>query len=385
MSSRGSRAVAGPPLLSGHNPTDRTEDFERVFADVPVGVLVIAATGIIESANAAFCRYSQYSELELIGSDVLDLVYPEDRDASAERFRSRSTGRDGDSGERRLRAKDGSERWGLATVVITDGGARVAFIRDMTDQRRMQLELEQQNERLLSADREKDELISVVSHELRTPLTSIMGYLELALAEDDDGALTDACRQYLLVAQRNSARLYRLVEDLLFVSSSSAGRATLNLVIVDIDEIVRVAVAAALPSAVAGEVELAVRGEAGGTILADAQRVAEVIENLLSNAVKFTPQHGRVDVEVSGDADAVSVCVLDTGQGIAEDDASRLFDRFFRASDAEGLPGAGLGLSIAKTIVDAHGGSIGVESREGDGTSFDVRLPRAGPAAGAAA
>jgi signal transduction histidine kinase len=249
----------------------------------------------------------------------------------------------------------------------------------------MQLELEQQNERLLSADREKDELISVVSHELRTPLTSIMGYLELALAEDDDGALTDACRQYLLVAQRNSARLYRLVEDLLFVSSSSAGRATLNLVIVDIDEIVCVAVAAALPSAVAGEVELAVHGQAGGTILADAQRVAEVIENLLSNAVKFTPQHGRVDIEVSGDADAVSVCVLDTGQGIAEDDASRLFDRFFRASDAEGLPGAGLGLSIAKTIVDAHGGSIGVERREGDGTSFEVRLPRAGPAVGAVA
>jgi PAS domain S-box-containing protein len=385
VSSRGNRAAAGPPLPSGHSPTDRTEDFERVFADVPVGVLVIAATGIIESANASFCRYSQYSELELIGSDVLDLVYPEDRDASAERFRSRSTGRDGDSGERRLRAKDGSERWGLATVVITDGGARVVFIRDMTDQRRMQLELEQQNERLLSADREKDELISVVSHELRTPLTSIMGYLELALAEDDDGALTDACRQYLLVAQRNSARLYRLVEDLLFVSSSSAGRATLNLVIVDIDEIVRGAVAAALPSAVAGEVELAVRGEAGGTILADAQRVTEVIENLLSNAVKFTPQHGRVDVEVSGDADAVSVCVLDTGQGIADDDASRLFDRFFRASDAEGLPGAGLGLSIAKTIVDAHGGSIGVESREGDGTSFEVRLPRAGPAVGAVA
>jgi PAS domain S-box-containing protein len=385
VSSRGNRAAAGPPLPSGHSPTDRTEDFERVFADVPVGVLVIAAPGIIESANASFCRYSQYSELELIGSDVLDLVYPEDRDASAERFRSRSTGRDGDSGERRLRAKDGSERWGLATVVITDGGARVVFIRDMTDQRRMQLELEQQNERLLSADREKDELISVVSHELRTPLTSIMGYLELALAEDDDGALTDACRQYLLVAQRNSARLYRLVEDLLFVSSSSAGRATLNLVIVDIDEIVRGAVAAALPSAVAGEVELAVRGEAGGTILADAQRVTEVIENLLSNAVKFTPQHGRVDVEVSGDADAVSVCVLDTGQGIADDDASRLFDRFFRASDAEGLPGAGLGLSIAKTIVDAHGGSIGVESREGDGTSFEVRLPRAGPAVGAVA
>ena len=245
--------------------------------------------------------------------------------------------------------------------------------------RRLRLELEQRNAQLMAADREKDELIGVVSHELRTPLTSIMGYLELVLAEEADGGVPDASRNFLLVAQRNAERLYRLVEDLLFLSSSDTGRATLQLVDVDIDEIVREAVARVAPSALAGQVAVSLRGHAGGTIVADAHRVAEVVANLLSNAVKFTPRRGSVEVEVSGDTDSVFVCVVDTGRGIAEDDAHRLFDRFFRASDVEGLPGAGLGLSIAKTIADAHGGSIGVESCEGEGTRFEFCLPRTGP------
>jgi PAS domain S-box-containing protein len=358
------------------------EQSGRIFADAPVGLIALDRSGLIQEVNAAFCTYAKYSEAELVGSNLLDLVPPEDREDGEERFRARTAGSVAASVERRLRAKDGSEMWGLVTMTVGADGTRVVYVQDLTEQRRLRRELEERNQQLVVADREKDELISIVSHELRTPLTSIMGYLELALAEDVDGALTDACREYLLVAQRNSGRLYRLVEDLLFVSSSSAGRAPLNLVSVDIDEIVRTAVGATRPSAVAGEVELSVHGSAEGTVVADAQRVAEVIENLLSNAVKFTPQHGRVDVEVSGDADAVSVCVLDTGQGVAEDDAGRLFERFFRASDAEGLPGAGLGLSIAKTIVDAHDGTIGVSSREGAGTSFEVRLPRTGPASG---
>lgn len=376
MSSRDSPAVArrrGPHRARS----------EPLFADAPVGLLVLDRTGLIEEVNAAFCGYSQYSKSELVGTNLLELVDPEDREDGERLFHARELGSIGPSVERRLRAKDGSEVWGLVTMRVAIDGTCTVYVQDLTEQRRLRFELERRNERLLAVDREKDELISVVSHELRTPLTSIMGYLELALAEDVDGVLTDACRDYLLVAQRNSGRLYRLVEDLLFVSSASAGHATLNLRSFDLDEVVRTAVEAARPSAVAGELELSVSGDAAGMVVADPQRIAEVIENLLSNAVKFTPQHGRVDVEISGDADSVSVCFLDTGHGVAEDDAGRLFERFFRASDAEGLPGAGLGLSIAKTIVDAHGGTIGVKSREAKGTRFEVRLPRTGPPSGA--
>jgi PAS domain S-box-containing protein len=357
------------------------EQFRRVFADAPAGMLILGASGIIQGVNAAYCRDARSSEEELVGSSFLELVYPEEREKYARLFEERLAGSVGHPVERRFRAKDGTEVWAIITMSVITGDARVVHVQNMTEERHIRLELEQRNVQLLAADREKDELISVVSHELRTPLTSIMGYLELVLTEGEEGGLSDVCRDFLLVAQRNSQRLQRLVEDLLFVSSAEAGRATLALGAIDLAAVVRDAVDAALPSASAGGVALSVSGEAGGTAIADVHRVAEVIENLLSNAVKFTPQGGRVDVEVSSDVDTVAVRVLDTGRGIAEQDARRLFERFFRASDAEGLPGAGLGLSIAKAIVEAHGGSIGVESREGEGTSFEVRLRRSGPAA----
>jgi len=358
------------------------EWFRRVFGDAPAGLILLDASGRIQGVNAAFCRYAKYSDAELVGMSLFELVFPEECESTEGLFRARTTGGAGEPVEWRTRTKDGSEAWALVSMSVAAEGTRVVHVQDMTERRRLRLELEQRNEQLVAADREKDELIAVVSHELRTPLTSIMGYLDLALAEDAEGEMSDACRKFLLVAQRNSERLYRLVEDLLFVSSTDAGRATLELGPVDLDRVVREAVTEARPSAIAGEVGLSTRGEAGGTMIADAPRVAEVIANLLSNAVKFTPRGGNVEVEVSGDAKNVAVRVLDTGRGIAEDDARRLFDRFFRASDVEGLPGAGLGLAIAKAIVDAHEGSIGVESREGEGTSFEVSLPRAGPHVG---
>jgi PAS domain S-box-containing protein len=357
------------------------ERFRRVFADAPAGMLILGASGIIQGVNAAYCRDAHSSEEDLVGSSFLELVFPEEREKYARMFKERLAGSVGEAVERRFRARDGTEVWAIITMSVITGDARVVHVQNMTEERHIRRELEQRNAQLLAADREKDELISVVSHELRTPLTSIMGYLELVLEEEEEAGLSDVYREFLLVAQRNSQRLQRLVEDLLFVSSAEAGRATLALGPVDLAEVVRDAVDAALPSASAGGVALSVSGEAGGTAIADVHRVAEVIENLLSNAVKFTPEGGRVDVEVSSDADTVAVRVLDTGRGIAEQDARRLFERFFRASDAGGLPGAGLGLSIAKAIVEAHGGSIGVESREGEGTSFEVRLRRLGPPA----
>ncbi len=355
------------------------EQYRRAFTDAPAGMLILGASGVIRAVNAAFCGYAQRSEAELTGSNVLELAFPDEREEYARRFRERVAGTAGDRFERRFRAKDGTEVWALISMSLAANDVRVVHVQDMTEQRRLRLELEERNAQLLMVDREKDELISVVSHELRTPLTSIMGYLELALTQEGDGGISDARREFLVVAQRNSQRLYRLVKDLLFVSSAAAGRAALVLSPVDVNEVAHAVVEAARPSA-AGEVELSFSGDSGGPVIADLARVTEVLENLLSNAVKFTPPGGRVDVEVSGDSESVSVRVVDTGRGIAEDDARRLFDRFFRASNAEGLPGAGLGLSIAKAIVDAHGGSIGVESRKGAGTSFEIRLPRAGPA-----
>ena len=231
--------------------------------------------------------------------------------------------------------------------------------------------LEATRAELREQNRLKDELISVVSHDLRTPLTSIMGYLELVAEENDP----ETVRAFLDVVKRNTSRLHRLVEDLLFVSRVQAGREALELEPVCLGELVVHTVDAALPAAEAADVELASVVETEDVVLLDAHRIAEVLENLLSNALKFTPPGGRVTVWAGRDRGALLLRVADTGVGIAEDDRKHLFDRFFRASGSEGVPGAGLGLSIVKAIVDAHGGEVDVRSAVGAGTTFDVRLP----------
>jgi signal transduction histidine kinase len=140
-------------------------------------------------------------------------------------------------------------------------------------------------------------------------------------------------------------------------------------------EVVRDTVAASLPAAGAADVDLTCVVETEDVVLVDAHRIAEVLENLLSNALKFTPPGGRVVVFAGRESGALVISVEDTGVGIAEEDRQHLFDRFFRASGTDGIPGAGLGLSIVKAIVDAHGGAVAVRSAIGAGTTFEVRLP----------
>ena len=232
--------------------------------------------------------------------------------------------------------------------------------------------LEGARKELREQNRLKDELISVVSHDLRTPLTSIMGYLELALAPDTEAA--DA-RQFLEVVQRNTGRMHRLVEDLLFVSRVQSGKDSLDLGVVVLGQLADHTVAAALPAAEAAEVEIVCDIRCHESTIGDEHRLAEVLENLLSNALKFTPPGGLVTVWVGRVGDAIVTRVSDNGIGVSEADRRHLFDRFFRASGTDGVPGAGLGLSIVKAIVDAHGGEVSVQSRLGSGTTFEVRLP----------
>ena len=234
--------------------------------------------------------------------------------------------------------------------------------------------LEEQNEQLRAADRLKDEFVALISHDLRTPLTSIMGYLELTL---DDTPLSDEQRGYLEVVERNSQRLLHLVNDLLFVARLEAGQLDLNPAQLDLAGIVRQAVEEAMPRAQAKGVTLTCNAEDLPKLTADKGRMFQLLDNLVSNAVKFTPEGGSVAVRVTREEDGACVEVADTGIGIARADLDRLFERFFRASTArdEQIPGTGLGLYIARAIVEAHGGSIHVTSERGAGTTFRAELP----------
>jgi signal transduction histidine kinase len=235
-------------------------------------------------------------------------------------------------------------------------------------------QLEAQNQQLREADRLKDEFVALISHDLRTPLTSIMGYLELAL---DSEVVPEPERGYLEVVERNSERLLRLVNDLLFVARFEAGEMELNFSELDLAAIVRQAVEEATPRASAKQIALGVETERSLLVSADRGRMFQLLDNLIGNAIKFTPDGGRVDVRLLQRGDAVRLEVTDSGIGVTPDDQSHLFERFFRAANTRQgqVPGTGLGLYIARAIVEAHGGRIDVESSLGEGTRFCVDLP----------
>jgi signal transduction histidine kinase len=229
------------------------------------------------------------------------------------------------------------------------------------------------------SDRAKDEFIALASHELRTPLTSICGYLDI-LAEGDVGPLVPEQRRVVGVIERNAKRLVRLVDDLLVVARSDAGRLGIVLDDLDLADLARDCVQGASPAAEERGLDLSARVDVQTLpVRADRARLGQVIDNLIANALKFTPPGGQVEVAVAVEGEEALVEVSDTGIGIPRADHARLFERFYRTSQAiaAAAPGSGLGLAISKMIVDAHGGRIQVESEDGAGATFRVLLPLA--------
>jgi signal transduction histidine kinase len=231
------------------------------------------------------------------------------------------------------------------------------------------------NVRLRELDRLKDDFVSTISHELRTPLTSISGYVELAREQADPET-----NGYLEVVERNAARLLALVNDLLFVARLQSGSVELDLEHVDVGRLVAESVANAKPQAFGANVELRIHLSGGVTaVRGDRRRLGQVVDNLVSNAIKFSPDSGAVDLNVEQRNGVVLIEVEDQGMGIPEDERPRLFERFFRTQGAldRQIPGTGLGLYITKSIVEAHGGTVGARSVDGEGSSFVVELPAA--------
>lgn len=230
----------------------------------------------------------------------------------------------------------------------------------------------------------KDEFVGLISHELRTPLSSILGYLEL-LRDDEDQPLSAEQLQYLSVAERNAHRLLRLVGDLLFTAQVESGKFPLDARDVELEAIISASMQTARPGADNAGIELVnVTPEQPVVVHGDATRLGQAVDNLISNAIKFTPRGGTVTVELGIEDSQAVIRVRDTGMGIATEELDMLFSRFFRATTAtrNAVPGVGLGLTITKAIITAHGGQMGVTSEEGVGTEFSVTLPLAEVAAG---
>ena len=241
---------------------------------------------------------------------------------------------------------------------------------------RMLHQIQQREAELREANRLKDEFLATLSHELRTPLNAILGWTKLLRAR---AVPPDAVDRALEKVERNGLAQARLVEDLLEVSRITTGKMRLDLRAVDLAGIVHAAVESIRPSADARQVVLAAAGlDHGLPFFGDPDRLQQVIWNLLSNAVKFTPPGGRASVSVARGGDTATLVVSDTGVGIDPAFIRNVFDTF-RQADASSTRqhgGLGLGLSIARRLVELHGGTIEATSEGlGRGATFTVRLP----------
>jgi signal transduction histidine kinase len=222
-----------------------------------------------------------------------------------------------------------------------------------------------------SAIRARDDMIAVVSHDLRDPLQSISAAAATLRLEPEDGERTESIQTIMLA----STQLRLLVQDLLDVSLIDAAHLTIRVQRVDLTTLIKEAHTLFLPQAEAKEVRLEVRlADDLPPVAADRRRVLQVLLNLIGNSLKFVPAGGVITLGATRQGGEARVWVADTGAGIAADDLTRVFDRFWRADRHEG-GGVGLGLAVAKGIVEAHGGRIGVDSRLGAGSTFFFTLP----------
>jgi signal transduction histidine kinase len=220
----------------------------------------------------------------------------------------------------------------------------------------------------------RHELLSLVSHEMKNPLTSIAGFTtfaEDAVKNHDDQLALES----LQVVRSEAERVLRLAEDLLDIAQVSAGKFSIKVDTVDLKHIVE-NIASRYATITGRQIEVAT---ASGfpCIAGDGVRLAQVIENLVSNAAKYSPKDAPIIITMYCSGSQVGVCVWNHGPAIPRDQLPLIFKRFSRLGNGDGhIKGTGLGLYISKQIVELHGGTIDVVSREGEGTCFKVRLPR---------
>jgi protein-histidine pros-kinase len=365
--------------LTLRDSTDKyrqTKLFRGLLEAAPDGMVIVDRDGAIVLVNAQVEQLFGYQRVELIGQQV-EILVPDRYSGMHMAFRSGYVAEPrtrpmGLSGDLFARRKDGSEFpiEVMLSPLETDEGLLVsAAVRDISERRRMQEE----------TDRVKDEFFATVSHELRTPLTSMIGYGELMTDLEE---LSPQGQRFLSVIMRSAERELRLVDDLLTLVAIEESGLAIRSAEIDLERVVREAVEAARPRA--EEARLALSLETPGVAVAmfgDRDRLGQAMDNLLSNAIKFTPAGGRVRVILRTQGTTAEIDVVDTGVGIGEEDPDQLFERLFRTPNAiaQQTPGAGLGLTIALAIVEAHAGTIEVVSSGAGGTTVRMIFPLRSP------
>jgi signal transduction histidine kinase len=270
----------------------------------------------------------------------------------------------------------------FATVPLPDGAVLLSYL-DVTAAINMERALRERNEALETADRLKSEFIANVSYELRTPLNTIIGFTEI-LAGKYFGDLNDRQTEYSAGILESSNHLLMLIDDILDLATIEAGHMSLELNAIDLKTLLSSSLGLIRERARQKMINLKEDcPEDIGPIVADERRLKQALFNILSNAVKFTPENGTIRMSAQREGDTVVLTTSDSGIGINAEDQERVFEKFERGSSAEARrSGAGLGLSLVKSFVELHGGTVELQSAADVGTKVICTLPaRSGAAA----
>jgi signal transduction histidine kinase len=249
---------------------------------------------------------------------------------------------------------------------------------DVTDSTRIEAALRERAAALEAADRIKTDFVANMSYELRTPLTSIGGFAEM-LGAGYAGPLSPTAADYVNAILEAVARLSKLINDVLDLTTGDSRGVALERERVDLAGLCRSAVETMRPRAAekAQKLEAQVSGSAG-FLFGDARRIRESIEHVLGNAIAYTDRKGRVLLEAEGDEGTAVIRITDNGSGIAAKDLPRVFNRFDRVVE-QGIRGEaalGLGLPLTRQFIEAHGGTVELQSKKGKGTTVTLTIPR---------
>ena len=337
----------------------------RAILDSTIDAIVfLTPSGSIDTVNAAAAAMLGYRPDDLAGRDIGVLIASLDRPITFHERIGLVDGRLADPylSDRTIVHRDGHGipvDIALGVMPQPDGYHIVASVRDVSERQRI--------------ERVKEELISTVSHELRTPLTSVVGALGL-LRAGSGGTVPPPAARLVEIAENNSRRLIRLINDMLDIDRIQSGRLPLDRTTVDLRDVVRRAGEGSEGLARGAEVSIACRmPDTPVCVTGDADRLLQVITNLVSNAIRVSPPGGTVTIGLSGEQARACVTIDDDGPGIPAEFRDRIFGRFERAADEQSA-GTGLGLAISREIVTRHDGRIWFEDRDGGGTRFAFTL-----------
>ena len=355
--------------------------FRAIFENAATGIAITDLQGRFLQCNPAYCKLVGYTEEELGQINFSDLIHPDDRaDNFARVRRLRDKELSSFEIENRYVRKDGEAVWVRKFVSLLHDQEDqpphiMALVTDVTERRHMEAAL-------LEADRRKDAFLATLAHELRNPLAPIRNAISaLQRLSDDDPAAKDRARLLITIAERQVDHLIRLVDDLLDVARITSGKIELKKQHVDLGDIMRQAIETSQP-VIDAEQHVVTISLADQPLLLDGDpvRLTQVFANLLNNAAKYTPPEGRIAISTKRDHDEAVVSIRDNGIGIKAEMLPRVFDLFFQTSRAKSRDqgGMGIGLALARSLVEMHGGQVEARSDgPGRGSEFVVRLPLA--------